>query len=61
MALDEAIRRLEQVDAQAAQVVKLRFFAGQSVEQAAEALGVSERTIKRDWQFARAWLFVALE
>jgi RNA polymerase sigma factor (TIGR02999 family) len=61
MALDDAIRRLEEVDAHAAQVVKLRFYAGLSVEQVAEALGVSARTIKRDWQFSRAWLYVALE
>jgi RNA polymerase sigma factor (TIGR02999 family) len=60
MALDEAIRRFEQEDKQAAQVVKLRFFAGLSVAETAEALGLSERTVKRDWQFARAWLFRAL-
>jgi len=60
MALDEAIRRFEQEDAQAAQVVKLRFFAGLSVIETAEVLGLSERTVKRDWQFARAWLFRAL-
>ena len=60
MALDEAIRRFEQQDPQAAQVVKLRFFAGLSVVETAECLGLSERTVKRDWQFARAWLFRAL-
>jgi RNA polymerase sigma factor (TIGR02999 family) len=60
LALDEAICRLEQQDSQAAQVVKLRFFAGLSVEEAARSLGISERTVKRDWQFARAWLFRAM-
>ena len=60
MALDEAIRRFEEQDPQAAQVVKLRFFAGLSVVETAECLGLSERTVKRDWQFARAWLFRAL-
>jgi RNA polymerase sigma factor (TIGR02999 family) len=57
LALDEAVCRLEKQDADAARVVRLRFFAGLNVEETAEAMGVSERTIKRDWQFARAWLF----
>jgi RNA polymerase sigma factor (sigma-70 family) len=48
-------------DAQAAQVVKLRFYGGLSVEETAQALGISDRTVKRDWQFARAWLFQALK
>jgi RNA polymerase sigma factor (TIGR02999 family) len=61
MALDEAISRLEVAEPQAAQVVKLRFFAGLTVEETATALAISERTVKRDWQFARAWLFRALE
>jgi RNA polymerase sigma factor (TIGR02999 family) len=61
LALDEAMRRLEQQDPDAARVVKLRFYAGLSVEETAEVLGVSERTVKRDWQFARAWLYRVLE
>lgn len=60
LALDEAIRRLEELDGQAAHVVKLRFFAGLSVDETAEALGISPRTVKRDWAFARAWLYEAL-
>lgn len=60
LALDEALCRLESQDAQAAEIVKMRFFAGLSVEETAAALGVSERTVKRDWQFARAWLFEQL-
>jgi len=60
LALDEAIRRLESQDPQAAEVVRLRFFAGLSVEEAAAATGLSERTVKREWAFARAWLYDAL-
>ena len=61
MALDEAIHRLEEQDAQAAQVVKLRFYAGLGVDEVAKTLGISPRTVKRNWQFARAWLFRELE
>lgn len=60
LALDEAMHRLEQQDPGAAEVVKLRFYAGLSVEETASILGVSERTVKRDWQFARAWLYRVL-
>lgn len=60
MALDEAFRRLGGADARAASVVALRFYAGLSVEETARALGLSERTVKRDWEFARAWLFDTL-
>ncbi|MBZ0172381.1 MAG: sigma-70 family RNA polymerase sigma factor [Phycisphaerales bacterium] len=60
LSLDEAISRLEVVDERAARVVRLRFYAGQSVEAIAEMLGVSDRTIKRDWEFARAWLSQAV-
>ncbi|HYF16189.1 MAG TPA: ECF-type sigma factor [Phycisphaerales bacterium] len=56
VALDDALTRLGAMDARLAEVVQLRFFAGLSVEQTAEALGSSERTVKRDWSFARAWL-----
>jgi RNA polymerase sigma factor (TIGR02999 family) len=56
LSLNEALSRLEQLDAQSAEVVKLRFFCGLSVEETAEALGISDRTVKREWQFARAWL-----
>jgi RNA polymerase sigma factor (TIGR02999 family) len=54
--LDEALTRLQQIDSRAAQVVELRFFAGLQENEAAEVLGVSVPTVKRDWQFARAWL-----
>lgn len=56
VALDEAICRLEKIDPRMAQVVRLRFYAGLSIEQTAELVGVSERTVKNDWSFARAWL-----
>lgn len=61
LALDEAIGRLEQEMPQAAAVVRLRFYAGLSVEEAAEALGISVRTVHREWTYARAWLFRCLE
>lgn len=59
--LDEAINRLGEGDAEAAAVVRLRFFAGLSVEETAAALGVSRSTVNRTWAFARAWLKEAIE
>ncbi len=59
-ALDEALTALAERDEQAAQVVQLHCFAGLSIEQAAETLGLSARTAYRDWAFARAWLYRAL-
>ena len=56
LALDEALQRLEETSPDVAVVVRLRFFAGLSVEETAEALGVSPRTVKRDWTYARAVL-----
>jgi RNA polymerase sigma factor (TIGR02999 family) len=57
LALHEALDHLAEHDAEKAQVVKLRFFAGLTNEQAAKVLGVSEPTVKRHWAYARAWLF----
>lgn len=57
IALSDALERFEAVDARKAELVKLRFFAGLTHEQAARVLGVSEPTVKRDWAYARAWLF----
>jgi RNA polymerase sigma factor (TIGR02999 family) len=57
VALDQALERFEAVDARAAQVVELRFFGGLTEDEAAATLGVSLATLKRDWTFARAWLF----
>jgi RNA polymerase sigma-70 factor, ECF subfamily len=56
VALDDAICRLEARDARAGRVVRLRFYAGLGIAQTALALGVSERTVKNDWAFAKAWL-----
>jgi RNA polymerase sigma factor (TIGR02999 family) len=56
-ALDEALERLEQVDSEQARIVELRFFAGFSIEEAADALGMSPATLKRRWSLARAWLY----
>jgi RNA polymerase sigma-70 factor (ECF subfamily) len=55
--LDEAVRRLEAEDADVAQVVRLRFYAGLSGEETASALGTSPATVDRDWAWARAWLY----
>jgi RNA polymerase sigma factor (TIGR02999 family) len=57
VALDEALERLEALEPRLARIVELRFFAGLSVEEAAAALALSERTVKREWQKARAFLF----
>ncbi len=56
IALDEALKALEQLDMRKAQVVELRFFGGLSVQEAAKILSVSEQTIMRDWKLARVWL-----
>jgi RNA polymerase sigma factor (TIGR02999 family) len=56
VALDEALNKLAEIDPQQSQVVELRFFSGLSVEETARVLKVSERTIKRDWHVAKAWL-----
>jgi len=55
-ALDEAMERLEQVDAELARIVDLRFFAGLSIEETADAMRLSPATVKRRWALARAWL-----
>ncbi len=54
--LDAAMDRLEQLDARQAKVVELRFYGGLNVEETAAALSISEKTVKRDWAVARAWL-----
>lgn len=56
LSLDEALQRLALHDDRVAQVVTMRYFAGLSQEEVAEALGISLATVKRDWVFARAWL-----
>lgn len=59
--LDEAITRLQQVDPEAAEVVRLRYFAGLSIDETAAAIGVSAPTVKRLWAFARGWLKEAID
>jgi RNA polymerase sigma factor (TIGR02999 family) len=61
LALDQALTELESLNERLARVVELRFFGGLSVEEAAAVLDVSERTVKREWQKARAFLFDALQ
>jgi RNA polymerase sigma factor (TIGR02999 family) len=61
LALDEALRQLEAEDPRKAELVKLRFFAGLTAEQAAAALGVSTSTAEKDWTYARSWLRVAID
>lgn len=56
LAIDEALTRLATFDAQGAKIVELRFFGGLPVEEVAQVMGVSERTIAREWRLARAWL-----
>ena len=60
LALDEALARLAQLDERQAKVVELRWFAGFTAEETAEALGISTPTVQRDWRAARAWLTVQL-
>lgn len=57
LSLNEALTRLEEVAPEQAQVVKLRYFAGLTLDDAASSLGVSVATVKRQWVFARAWLY----
>jgi RNA polymerase sigma factor (TIGR02999 family) len=61
LALDEALGQLEAEDSRKAELVKLRFFAGLTAEQAAAALGVSTSTAEKDWAYARSWLRVAID
>jgi len=56
LAVDAALGKLERLDARQARIVELRYFAGLSVEETAKVVGVSEKTVKRDWAMARAWL-----
>jgi RNA polymerase sigma-70 factor, ECF subfamily len=60
LAVDEALARLSALDAQQARVVELRYFGGLTVEETADALDISPRTVKRDWAMAKAWLSLEL-
>lgn len=59
--LDDALSRLEKVDPRKATVVELKFFAGLTLDEVAEQLGISTETVSREWRRARAWLFTALQ
>lgn len=61
LALDAALCRLEEQNPEAAHVVRLRFYAGLSVDQTSKAMDLAPRTVDRRWKFARAWLYKALE
>ncbi len=61
VALQEAVERLEQEDPRAAMVTRLRFYAGLTVEETAKAMEISERTVMREWVYARAWLRDAMD
>jgi RNA polymerase sigma factor (TIGR02999 family) len=61
LALDEALHRLAAEEPEASDVVKLRFFAGLTIEQTAAALSISVRTVNRHWIYARAWLYEQLK
>jgi RNA polymerase sigma factor (TIGR02999 family) len=56
-ALDAALSRLEELDAEQARIIELRYFVGLSIEETADVLGISPATLKRRWALARAWLF----
>jgi RNA polymerase sigma factor (TIGR02999 family) len=57
IALDDALDRLAKLDLRRSRIVELRFFGGLSEEETGEVLGISERTVKRDWRVAKAWLY----
>ena len=57
LAIDDALARLAAHDPEQERIVELRFFAGLTVEETAQVIGCSPRTVKREWQFAKAWLF----
>jgi RNA polymerase sigma factor (TIGR02999 family) len=60
LALDEALEKLARQEPAKAELVKLHYFAGLSLEEAGRALGISHRTAKRHWAYARAWLYAAV-
>jgi len=61
LALDDSLNQLAKIDPRQARVVELRFFGGLTVEEAANVLGVSPKTVKRDWNVAKAWLYADLK
>lgn len=61
LALNDALRQLEEIDPRQSRVVECRFFGGLTIEETATALGISPRTVKRDWALAQAWLHRAMQ
>jgi RNA polymerase sigma factor (TIGR02999 family) len=61
LAIDEALDKLSRLDARQSKIVELRFFAGMTEEETGHVLGISARTVKRDWQVAKAWLYHELK
>lgn len=57
LALDDALKKLESVEERSSKIVELRFFSGLTIDEAAEVLNISAATAKRDWNFAKAWLY----
>jgi RNA polymerase sigma-70 factor (ECF subfamily) len=57
LAIDEALQRLAAIDGEQVRIIELRFFAGLTVEETAHVIGRSARTVKREWQLAKAWLY----
>lgn len=57
LALDEALKKLEAIEERACKLVELRYFSGLTIEETAEVLNISPATVKRDWNFAKAWLY----
>jgi RNA polymerase sigma factor (TIGR02999 family) len=60
VALDDALKRLEEIDPQQSKIIELRYFGGLTIEETAEAMSLSPATIKREWSMARAWLYQEL-
>ncbi len=60
VALDDALKSLDEIDPRKSRIVELRFFGGLSIDETAEVLGVSEGTVRRDWALAKAWLYNAI-
>jgi len=61
LAVDEALERFSALDPRKAELVKLRYFIGMTIEEASRALGISEATAKRWWEYARAWLYTEVD
>ena len=61
LALDEALTKLEEIEKRSSKIVELRYFSGLTIEETAEVLSISKATIRRDWLFAKAWLYRELQ